>query len=101
MSRTVVVRYQTRPEAAEENQRLIEQVFAQLAEEEPSGVRYAAYRLADGVSFMHVVVHEDDSDPLPTMSAFAAFQKGLGDRLVDRPSRVGAELIGSYRHLAP
>jgi len=101
MSKTVVVRYQTRPEAAEDNQRLIEQVFEQLADENPDGVRYTVYRLADGVSFVHVVVHEDDSDPLPKLSAFAAFQKGLGDRLADKPIRVGADLIGTYRYLAP
>ncbi len=40
MSKTVVVRYTTHPEAAEENVRLIEGVFAALAELEPPGFRY-------------------------------------------------------------
>jgi hypothetical protein len=101
MSKTIVVRYQTRPAAADDNQRLIERVFEQLTEEKPDGVRYTVYRLADGVSFVHVVVSEDDSDPLPKLSAFAAFQKGLGDRLADKPVRTDAELVGTYRHLAP
>ena len=101
MSRTVVVRYQTRADAAAANQELVEQVFAQLAGDDPGGLRYAAFRLADGVSFVHVAVMEDDGDPLSQSSAFAAFQKSLGDRLADAPVRAEATLVGSYRFLTP
>jgi hypothetical protein len=45
-----VIRYRTKPERAEENEHLIRDVFAELAEENPEGLRYAAFRLADGVT---------------------------------------------------
>jgi hypothetical protein len=97
MSRIRIVRYRTRPEAAEENQRLVEKVFADLGAEDPGGLRYATFRLADGVSFVHVVVHEGDDDPLGASSAFAAFQQGIGDRVTEPPKADEATLVGSYR----
>lgn len=57
MSKIVVVEYRTRPDAAEENQRLVEQVYAQLAREEPDGLRYATFWLTDGVTFIHNINH--------------------------------------------
>ena len=44
----VVVRYRTRPERADENQALVEKVFAELAASRPDGLRYATFRLAVG-----------------------------------------------------
>jgi len=60
MAKAVVERYQTRAYAAEGNQRLIEQVFAELNPGDPCGVRYAAFRLADGVSFVHVALFDGE-----------------------------------------
>jgi quinol monooxygenase YgiN len=97
MSRIRIVRYRTRPEAAEENQRLVEKVFAELSADDPGGLRYATFRLADGVSFVHVVVHEGDDDPLGDSAAFAAFQQGIGDRVTGPPEAEVATLVGSYR----
>jgi hypothetical protein len=37
--------YKTKPEAAEENRRLIVEVFAELAETELEGLRYASSRV--------------------------------------------------------
>ncbi|HZE31310.1 MAG TPA: hypothetical protein VE198_07720 [Actinoallomurus sp.] len=97
MSSIRIVRYRTRPEAAEENQRLVEKVFAELGAEDPGGLRYATFRLADGVSFVHVVVHEGDENPLGDSAAFAAFQQGIGDRVSEPPNAEEATLVGSYR----
>jgi hypothetical protein len=97
MSRIRIVRYRTRPEAAEENQRLVEKVFAELGADDPGGLRYATFRLADGVSFVHVVVHEGEGDPLGSSAAFAAFQQGIGDRATEPPKAEEATLVGSYR----
>jgi quinol monooxygenase YgiN len=92
-----IIRYRTRPEAAEENQRLVEKVFAELGAEDPGGLRYATFRLADGVSFVHIVVHEGEEDPLGASSAFAAFQQGIGERVSGPPEAQEATLVGSYR----
>jgi hypothetical protein len=88
----VVIRYQTTPEAAEENQRLIENVFAELAAAAPADLQYRSYRLADGVTFVHVV----DGAGLPDLAAFQEFQRTLGDRLAVGPTRDEATLVGSY-----
>jgi hypothetical protein len=97
MTKAVVVRYQTRAEAAESNQRLIEQVFAELNAEDPGGVRYAAFRLADGAGFVHVALFEGDGNPLASSKAFAAFQDGAAERQAGPPVVSEATLIGSYR----
>ncbi|MGI5227297.1 hypothetical protein [Actinoallomurus sp. CA-142502] len=94
-----IIRYRTRPEAAEENQRLVEKVFAELRAERPDGLRYATFRLADGVSFVHVVAYEGDGDPLGASAAFAAFQQGIGDRVAAPPEAGEVTLVGSYRLL--
>jgi hypothetical protein len=86
------IRYQTKPEAADRNQRLIENVFAELAATAPPGLRYSAFRLADGVTFVHVV----DGEGLPELTAFQEFQRTLGDRLAVSPTREDATVIGSY-----
>ena len=95
MSNTVV-RYRTREDAAEENVRLIEAVYAALAELAPSDFRYATYRLADGVSFVHVARHDSDANPLTTLPAFAEFQRDLKARCVEPPQPSRATLVGSY-----
>ena len=97
MSNIVIVRYETTVDAADENQRLVERVFAELAAEDPGGLRYATFRLADGVTFMHVAVVEGDDNPLSRTAAFAAFQENLADRTVGPPLPSGATLVGSYR----
>ena len=96
---TVIVRYETRPERADENQKLIEQVFESLAQHAPAGLRYATFRLSDGVSFVHVASVEtaDGSNPLAQLSAFAEFQAEIADRCVVQPAVRDATLVGSYR----
>jgi len=89
---TAVIRYRTRPEAAEENQRLVENVFAELAAAAPPGLRYSTFRLADGVTFVHVL----DGAGLPELAAFQEFQRAIGDRLDGDLTREDATVIGSY-----
>lgn len=97
MADVAVIQYQTRPEVADENERLVAQVFAELAAEQPEGLRYASFRLADGVSFVHIVVSDEDSDALPQLASFQEFTRALGDRLTGPPARSTADIVGSYR----
>jgi acyl dehydratase len=97
---TKVIRYQTRPEHAAENERLIRDVFAELAAEQPEGLRYASFRLDDGVSFVHVAVLDGDQNPLSASAAFATFQSGITDRCADGPHPSDATMIGSYGSVA-
>jgi hypothetical protein len=98
MNKINIVQYEIRPESADENQRLIEAVMSELAHNDPGGLRYAAFRLDDGVTFVHIVVSEDDRDPLSRSAAFKEFQQGIGERQIPGTRvRTAATLVGSYR----
>lgn len=95
---TVVVRYRTRADRADENERLVRAVFDELARTDPGGLRYATFRLADG-TFVHVAEIEGDTNPLGGTEAFAEFQRELGERCEpgNEPNPQPASLVGSYR----
>ncbi len=95
-SHATVVRYTTRAGSADENEKLIKAVFAQLAEQLPKGLRYVAIRLDDGVSFIHVAVHENDHNPLAAFPAFGEFASTIKERCTDGPAPVNGTVVGSY-----
>ena len=97
--KATVVRYQTKPERAAENQELIEAVFADLEQREPDGFTYTVFRLEDGVSFVHTVVEHDveESDSLLEVPAFQAFVAGIAERCDVPPVATGATVVGRYR----
>ena len=99
----VVVRYQTKPERADENQLLVEKVFAALDEMGATGFGYTCLRLADGVSFVHVVVEEDGvgSVSLADVPAFQAFTAGIAERCEKQPVATGATVVGAHRVFSP
>jgi hypothetical protein len=97
MTVSKVVRYTTKPECADENERLIQAVFAELARDQPTGLRYAAFRLDDKVSFVHVATLDGDDNPLTRSAAFADFQRGISGRCAAGPAAADAEVVGSYR----
>jgi hypothetical protein len=92
-----VVRYQTKPESADENEQLIRDVFAELAESQPEGLRYASFRLDDGVSFVHIAVIDGERNPLTESAAFGKFQAGIAGRCAAGPVAADATTVGSYR----
>jgi hypothetical protein len=96
VSGALVIRYETHAGAAEENQRLVEQVFAELAADDPGGLRYITLRLADGVTFVHVAMHDSTDNPLSRSAAFAAFQEGIAERCSVPPAASKATVVGSY-----
>jgi hypothetical protein len=95
----VVVRYSTQADKADENQGLVEKVFAELNTDRPAGLRYATFRLDDGVSFVHVasVDTDDGTNPLASTAAFAEFQRQIADRVAEGPVASKATVVGSYR----
>ena len=92
-----MIRYRTRPEAAEENVRLVKAVYAALAEAKPTDFEYATYRLDDGATFVHVARLPDTANPLAAIPAFAEFQRELAARCVEQPEPRAAIVVGSYR----
>jgi hypothetical protein len=95
---TTVVRYQAKPERADENQRLIEDVFADLDEHKPHGFTYKVFRLDDGVSFIHVVIEHDVAEPdsLQDVPAFRRFLAEIADRCEIAPVASSATVVGGY-----
>ena len=99
MQKRLVTRYAMQsPEAADENQRRVEGVFAELEATTPDNVSYIVLRLADD-SFLHVSFHDhgdDEVNPIASTPAFAHFQDGHGDRRAGGVDQQTATLVGSY-----
>jgi L-rhamnose mutarotase len=61
--RRVIVRYTIKPDRVAENERLVRAVYEELHRVELAGIRYATFRLDDGVTFVHIAsVETDDGD---------------------------------------
>jgi hypothetical protein len=99
MQKRLVTRYATQSaEAADENQRRVEGVFAELGATTPDNVSYIVLRLADD-SFLHVSFHDhgdDEVNPIGSTAAFAHFQDGHADRRAGGVDQQTATLVGSY-----
>ena len=95
----VLVRYKVKDEGrAAENEAYIRKVFDELGEASPAGLRYASFKLDDGLSFVHIasIETEDGSNPLGETAAFKAFQAEIKDRCEEPPMAVDLNEIGSY-----
>ena len=99
MKRTLI-RYKTKPEAVQENERLIEEVFQELRRKSPGGVRYLVLKLGDG-AFVHFVTVEtgNDASPLTELEAFRSFQRGVKERCIELPQASEGIIVGNYRML--
>jgi hypothetical protein len=99
VQKRLVTRYAMRStEDADENQRRIEGVFADLAASKPDNVSYVVLRLADD-SFVHVSFHDhgdDEVNPIASSAAFAHFQDGHADRRDGGVDQQQAQLVGAY-----
>jgi hypothetical protein len=94
----VMVRYTVKADQVAENERFIGRVFDQLEREKPAGLRYASFKLDDGVSFVHFASHEtpDGSNPLGVLAAFREFTASVKDRCVSPPIVAQLSEVGSY-----
>ena len=95
-----VVRYQAKPDRADENQKLIEAVFADLDERQPDGLHLQGVP-ARGRRELRARGHRarrvDDPDSLQDVPAFQAFVADIGDRCDVPPLAMGATVVGGYR----
>jgi len=95
MTRAVVVRFRTRPDTADDNERLIKAVFEELAAVRPGGIRYFTVRV-DETTFVHTAVFDSDANPLDDLPAFQTFTSGIRDRCEEPPATAAGRLVGSY-----
>lgn len=94
-----MVRYKVKADLAAENETYIAAVFEQLGRERPGGLHYASFRLPDGVTFVHIVAHEDPrgANPLTALATFKAFTADIRDRCEEAPTATDLQEVGSYR----
>jgi len=99
MQKRLVTRYaMPTTEAADENQRRVAGVFAELDTAKPDNVSYIVLRLADD-SFVHVSFHDhgdDEVNPIASTAAFAHFQDGHAERREGGVDQQTATLVGAY-----
>ena len=88
--RRVIIRYKVKPERVAEHETLLRAVFDELERTKPEGLRYGAFKQADGVSFVHVAFMTAEKNPLEGVAAFKAFTSGVKERCDESP--VTAEL---------
>lgn len=99
VEKRLVTRYATKSQAdADEDQKRIEGVFVELAENRPDNVSYIVLRLADD-SFVHASFHnhgDDEPNPISSTTAFAHFQEGHESRREGAVNQQAASLVGAY-----
>jgi hypothetical protein len=95
--RRVMVRYEVKPGRTAENEELVCAVYEELARTAPEGLRYATFRLDDGVGFVHLAETEDGHNPLTDVEAFGRFQDGIRERCAQPPTVTELHEVGSYR----
>jgi len=95
----LMVQYRVRADQAKANESFVKDVFEQLEQRQPSGLRYASFKLDDGVSFVHIVSQEttDGTNPLSDLPAFKAFTAAIAERCEERPVVTPLNEVGSYR----
>jgi hypothetical protein len=92
----VMVRYQVKPEQVARNEELVRAVYEELHRAEPDGLRYATFKLPDGVTFVHLADSDGQGSPLTGLAAFQAFQAGLRERCDEPPVVSELSEVGSF-----
>jgi hypothetical protein len=91
-----MVRYRVKADQVAANEALVRAVYEELRQAQPSGFRYATFKLDDGVSFVHIALVEGGGNPLAQIEAFNEFQKGIEDRCDQPPVVAQLDEVGSF-----
>ncbi len=94
--RRVMVRYRVKPSEVAANEELVRGVYAELARTRPAGFHYGTFKLADGVSFVHLASQDGPESPLPGLASFQRFQEGIGARCDEPPVVTELDEVGSF-----
>ncbi len=96
--KAVKVEYRVKKEYAKTNQINIKQVMSDLKALNNPGIKYSAFMLEDGQSFVHFAVYPDDatSQIVPNLPAFEKFRSELKASGPEVPPKAeNLELVGS------
>jgi len=76
----LMVRSTVKPEFAADVEHALQRMFTAIGRAQPAGVRYASYRLPDGVTYVaQLEIADGIENPLPAIQEFQEFQAGLED----------------------
>lgn len=96
--KTIRIQYTVQPGFAETNKQNIAKVMEELRALDHPGVRYSAYTLDDGKTFMHVVALKDEEAEkvIPNLESFKQFQTALRGSQPEAPPKFDdLALVGS------
>jgi hypothetical protein len=91
-----MVRYKVKPERVAENEALVRAVYDELSQSKPSGLRYATFRLDDGVSFVHIASTTAEQSALAEIEAFGRFTENIRERCDEEPVATAINEVGSF-----
>ncbi|MCX4576599.1 hypothetical protein [Streptomyces sp. NBC_01571] len=93
----LMVRATVKPECVDELEAALRRMFTAIEAARPKGVRYASYRLADGVTYLaELEIADGIGNPLPEIQEFREFQAALKDWLAAPPAVEHFEVRGAY-----
>ena len=93
-----MVRSKIREENVADAETAIKKVIQELEQVQPAGVRYASFRLGDGVTLVALLELEDGGDnPLFALPAYAELLENLKQWQPEPPTVENLTVIGSYR----
>ncbi len=97
-----MVRYTVKADETAHNEELLRALFDELDRVQPTGLRYAAFKLSDGVSFIHFIWIDTETGhrPVPHLETLKAFHAGIRQRCDEAPVRTELSEIGSFRMFA-
>ena len=98
----VLVRYKVNTGKVTENEILVKEVYKELHETKVDGFHYATFKLADGVSFVHIAFADTEkaNTEFNNLPAFKNFQANIKDRCEEPPVVTQLmEIIGSYNFI--
>jgi hypothetical protein len=98
-----LVRYTITAGKVAENEMLVKAVYTQLHETKIEGFHYTTFKLADGVTFIHIAFadNEETNKVFSNLSAFKNFQANIKDRCEEPPVVTSITEIGSYNFIQP
>jgi hypothetical protein len=92
-----MVRYKVKPDQVARNEELVRAVYEELHHSRPDGIRYATFRLEDGVTFVHVAQIEVPENPLDELETFQEFGRDIRARCDEPPVVTDLHEIGAFR----
>lgn len=92
-----MVRFTTTEVNVTEIETAIESMIAAINEAQPPGTRYAAAKLADGLTFLMILgLANGVENPLPSIPEARAFQQRMPTWATEPPTPQPVAVLGSY-----